>query len=167
VSTSDVVALALRVILAVTMAAHGYNHWRGPGGIAGTARWFSGIGLEPSRLHALASVLVEIGAGAALLAGLFIPLAAGAVVGSMVVAGVAAHRTNGFFVFKEGYEYVLMIAVVCLCLAALGPGELSVDHALGIVLDGGAGAAVAAVAGLGGGGVLLAACWRPSRVKAS
>lgn len=159
----DAVGLALRVVLGIIMIAHGYNHWRGPGGLAGTARWFDGLGLQPARLHALASVLVEFGAGGALLIGLLTPVAAGAIVGTMVVAGLAAHRGNGFFVFKEGYEYVLLIAVVCVCLAAAGPGRVSLDHALGIVLDGRAGAAIAVVAGLGGGLGLLAASWRPSR----
>jgi putative oxidoreductase len=163
VEALDAVGLALRAVLGITMTAHGYNHWRGPGGLAGTARWFKGLGLRPARLHALASVLVEFAAGGALLVGLLTPLAAGAVVGIMVVAGLAAHRRNGFFVFKEGYEYVLLIAVVCVCLAAAGPGRVSLDHALGIVLDGRAGAAIAVVAGLGGGLGLLAASWRPSR----
>jgi putative oxidoreductase len=167
VETLDVVGFALRAVLGVTMLAHGYNHWRGPGGLAGTTRWFGGIGLRPARLHALASVLVEFAAGVALLIGLLTPLAAGAVIGTMVVAGIAAHRGNGFFVFKDGFEYVLMIAIVCACLAALGPGALALDHALGIVLDGAAGAAIAAAAGLGGGLGLLAACWRPGRTAAS
>src|SRR5690606_12379466 len=110
-----------------------------------------------------ASVLVELGAGTALMAGLLTPLAAAGVVGTMVVAGVAAHRSNGFFVFKDGYEYVLLLAVVCLCLSALGPGRISLDHALGIVVDGAAGAAIAGMSGIGGALVLLAACWRPRR----
>jgi putative oxidoreductase len=163
VEALDAVGLALRAVLGITMIAHGYNHWRGPGGLAGTARWFDGLGLRPARLHALASVLVEFASGGALLVGLLTPLAAGAIVGTMVVAGLAAHRRNGFFVFKEGYEYVLLIAVVCVCLAAAGPGSVSLDHALGIVQDGGTGAAIAAVAGLGGGLGLLAASWRPNR----
>ncbi len=161
--TMDAIGLALRAVVGVTMIAHGYNHWRGPGGLAGTAKWFGGIGLRPPRFHASASVLVELGAGTALMAGLLTPLAAAGVVGTMVVAGVAAHRSNGFFVFKDGYEYVLLLAVVCLCLSALGPGRISLDHALGIVVDGAAGAAIAGMAGIGGALVLLAACWRPRR----
>jgi DoxX-like protein len=38
--------LLVRVVVGVTMTAHGYNHWRGGGRIAGTARWFSGLGLK-------------------------------------------------------------------------------------------------------------------------
>jgi putative oxidoreductase len=43
------VALALllvRVVVGFTMIMHGFNHWRGGGRIAGTARWFSGLGLK-------------------------------------------------------------------------------------------------------------------------
>jgi putative oxidoreductase len=118
-------------------------------------------------VHALASVAVELAAGAALLAGLLTSLAAAGVVGTMVVAGLAAHRGNGFFVFKDGYEYVLVITAVCVCLGALGPGRVSLDHALGIVVDGPAGAAVAGLAGALGGLALLAACWRPNRAESA
>jgi putative oxidoreductase len=117
-------------------------------------------------MHALASVAVELATGAALLAGLLTPLAAAGVVGTMLVAGLAAHRGNGFFVFKDGYEYVLLIAAVCVCLGALGPGKISLDHALGVVVDGPAGAAIAGLAGAAGGLALLAACWRPNKEKA-
>jgi len=39
--------LLIRVAVGVTMVMHGYNHWRGGGKIAGTARWFSGLGPRP------------------------------------------------------------------------------------------------------------------------
>ena len=35
----------------------------------------------------------------------------------MLVAGLLAHRENGFFVFRDGYEYVLVLAVACLALS--------------------------------------------------
>jgi putative oxidoreductase len=152
----------VRVVVGVVMIAHGYNHWRGGGKIAGTARWFSGLGLRYGTLQAWASVVTEIGAGLMLILGLLTPLACAAVVAVMLVAGILAHRPNGFFVFKEGYEYVLVLAVVALSLAMLGPGRVSVDHAAGIEVAGWTGGAVAlgvavlAVAGL------LATCWRPS-----
>jgi hypothetical protein len=42
----------------------------------------------------------------------------------MLVALVANHRKNGFFIFRpgEGYEYVLMICLVACAIAALGAG---------------------------------------------
>ncbi|MFF0095016.1 DoxX family protein [Streptomyces canus] len=153
--------LLLRVVLGVTMIVHGLNHWRGGGRIAGTARWFTGLGLRHGRLQAWLSVVTEVGAGALLVLGLLTPLAAAAVMSVMLVAGLLAHRRNGFFVFKDGYEYVLVLAVACVALAMLGPGDVSLDAAAGIDIDGWAGGGLAAGVGAAGTAGLLAAFWRP------
>lgn len=162
----DSAALILRVTLGVVMIAHGWNHVFGPGGVDGTARWFASMGLRPPRLHALASGWTEIGAGAALLLGVLVPLQCAAVVGVMAVALVTAHRKNGFFIFKpgQGWEYVAVLALAATALAVLGGGQASVDHAVGIAddLDGGVGLGLAAGLGLACAGGLLATCWRPS-----
>lgn len=163
----DAVAALLRITLGVVMVAHGWNHLLGPGGIEGTARWFGSMGLRPPKVHALASALTELGAGAALVLGLLTGLQCGAVVGIMAVAYVTAHRANGFFVFKpgQGYEYVAVLGLVATALAILGPGEWSVDHALGIDddLDGLVGLALSAGVGLVGAAGLLVTSWRPTR----
>jgi putative oxidoreductase len=154
--------LLVRVIVGITMIAHGYNHWRGGGKIAGTGRWFAGLGLKYGELQAWMSVVTEIGAGFLLVIGLFTSLAAAAVMSVMLVAGLLAHRKNGFFVFKDGYEYVLMLGVVCLMLGALGPGHFSVDYAAGIQVTGWAGAGIAfgiAVVSVAG---LIATFYRPA-----
>ncbi|MFC5747902.1 DoxX family protein [Actinomadura rugatobispora] len=163
----DVAALLVRVVVGVTMVAHGCNHLWGGGGLAGTARWFGSLGMRPPRLHALLSGAGEIAAGAALVAGLLTPLACAFVIGTMVVAGVTAHRGNGFFVFKDGYEYVLVLAAASAALALLGPGRFSADRLIGVddALDGGPGAAIAVGAGVLGALVLLAATWRPGNVE--
>ncbi|MEV7737217.1 DoxX family membrane protein [Streptomyces sp. NPDC088921] len=153
--------LLLRVVLGVTMIVHGLNHWRGGGRIAGTARWFTGLGLRHGRLQAWLSVVTEMGAGALLVLGLLTPLAGAAVMSVMLVAGLLAHRRNGFFVFKDGYEYVLVLAVACVALAMLGPGDVSLDAAAGIDIDGWAGGGLAAGVGVAGTAGLLAAFWRP------
>ncbi len=165
----DTAVLLLRVTVGLTMVAHGYNHLWGGGGLAGTARWFGSLGMRPPKLHAMLSGVGEIAAGTALTIGLLTPLAAAFVVGTMVVAGVAAHRANGFFVFKDGYEYVLMIAVVCAVIGLLGPGTASVDALFGLdtALDGGVGLLLAAGLGVAGAAALLAATWRPVRDPAS
>src|SRR5580692_7833702 len=150
-----VALLAVRVAVGAVMIAHGCNHWRGGGRIAGTARWFAGLGLRHGTLQAWLSVVTEIGAGTLLILGLLTPLACAAVISVMLVAGLLAHRPNGFFVFKDGYEYVLTLAVVALALAVLGPGRWSVDHAAGIDLTGWTGGAIAlGVAVMATGGLL-------------
>ena len=166
-TSPDTAALVLRVIVGITLIAHGYNHVFGPGGIQGTARWFASMGLRPGIVHAWMSGLVELAAGAGLVAGFLTPFSAGAIMGTMVVAGITAHRTNGFFIFRpgQGYEYVLMIAVVCAAIAILGPGEASLDHLIGIELDGWVGAVIALAIGVGGSAALLGAAWRPNATE--
>jgi len=163
-----VVALLLvRVVVGVTMMRHGYNHWRGGGKIAGTGRWFAGLGLRHGELQAWMSVVTELGAGFLLIVGFLTPLACAAIISVMLVAGLLAHRKNGFFVFKDGYEYVLILAVVCLLLGVTGPGRFSIDNAAGIEmtgwLGGGVALGVAVVATAG----LLATFYRPAAASAA
>jgi putative oxidoreductase len=104
----------------------------------------------------------ELAAGLSLAIGFLTALAAAFVVGAMVVAGVTAHRANGFFVFKDGYEYVFMIGVVCAVIGLLGPGAVSVDQLLGTGVAGAIGLALVAGGGVLGAAVLLAITWRPA-----
>ena len=160
--SAQVLALLLvRVVVGITMIAHGLNHWRGGGRIEGTARWFSGLGLRYGTLQAWMSVVTEIGAGALLVIGLLTPLACAAVISVMLVAGLLAHRPNGFFVFKEGYEYVLVLAVTALALATLGPGRASIDHAGGFEVTGWAGGGIALGVAVVATAGMLGTFWRP------
>lgn len=162
---ADLMLLLVRLVVGGTMIMHGWNHWLGGGKIEGTARWFSGLGLRQGKLQAWFSVVTEIGAGILLIFGLLTSLAAAAVISVMLVAGLLAHRPNGFFVFKDGWEYVLVLAVTSLALGVFGPGAWSVDAGAGIEwtgwLGGGIalGVAVVAVAGL------LATFYRPAPAK--
>lgn len=159
----DTGVLLIRLVLGATLLAHAWNHWFGGGKIAGTAGWFESLGLRPGRMHAWASVVTEIAGGLGLIFGLFTPLACAAAIGPMVVAGLTAHRKNGFFVFKDGWEYVLMIAVVAASIGLIGPGKASLDDAFDIVVRGPLGLVVAVVGGVGGGLALLAVYWRPAK----
>ncbi|AVV45656.1 DoxX family protein [Streptomyces sp. ID05-04B] len=159
----DAAALVVRLVLGAVMVAHGWNHWRGGGGITGTAGWFAGLGLTRPRLQAWLSVLTEIGAGVLLVLGLLTSLACAAVLSVMLVAGLLAHRTHGFFVFKEGYEYVLVLGVLGVAFGAWGPGEYAVDTAAGIEVTGWSGAGVVLGVGVTATAGLLAVFWRPRR----
>jgi putative oxidoreductase len=162
----DIAALILRVTVGGTMIAHGWNHAFGGGRLPGTARWFESIGLRPGRVHALLATLTELGAGLALVLGLATPLAAAGVVGTMLVALIANHLRNGFFIFRpgEGYEYVLNLTLAGFAIAALGGGAVSLDRVLGLDVDGWFGLLVALVAGGGGAALLLLVFWRPRSV---
>jgi putative oxidoreductase len=83
VNASYVALLLVRVVVGGTMIAHGMNHWRGGGKIAGTARWFGGLGLRQPVLQAWMSVVTEVGAGTLLVIGLLTPLACAAVISVM------------------------------------------------------------------------------------
>jgi putative oxidoreductase len=168
----DLAAVFLRAALGITMLAHGYNHAFGGGRLPGTARWFESIGIRPGRVHALFATLTELGVAPLLFLGLLTPLAAAGCLGVMLVALVANHLKNGYFIFRpgEGYEYVLFIALASLALAALGGGGWSLDRVVadassdvGGWLHGWHGLVVAAAAGGGGAALLLATCWRPGR----
>ncbi|MWA06993.1 DoxX family membrane protein [Actinomadura sp. LD22] len=152
-------SLLLRAAVGGTMIAHGVKHGRT---LDGTAGWFGSIGFRQPRLQAQASAAVEIGAGAALLAGAATPLAAAAVVGTMGVAAYSVHRRNGFFITAEGWEYVANVATASIALAAIGPGRWSVDHGLrgDRKPHGGKAAALAALLGIAGAAAQLTAFYR-------
>ena len=162
----DIASLLLRLTVGATMLAHGWNHAFGGGKLPGTARWFESIGMRPPKLHAYLATATELGAGTLLVLGLATPVAAAGVVGSMLVALVANHLRNGFFIFRpgEGYEYVLMIIVVAVAIGAAGGGVASLDHLLGLPLTGWLGLAITAGAGLLSGGATLAVGWRRPKV---
>src|SRR5581483_3628104 len=128
----NIAALMLRLVVGGTIMAHGWNHAFGGGKLPGTARWFESIGIRPGRVHALLATLTELGVAPLLFLGLLTPLAAGGVLGVMVVALIANHLKNGYFIFRpgEGYEYVLFITFAALALGALGGGGWSIDKVL-------------------------------------
>ncbi|APA74893.1 MULTISPECIES: DoxX family protein [Mycobacterium avium complex (MAC)] len=123
----DVGLLILRLVLGVTLAAHGYNKFFGGGRIPGTARWFESIGMKPGKFHATVAATTEMAAGLGLAAGLLTPIPAAGFVSLMLVAAWTVHRPNGFFIVKEGWEYNLVLAASAVVVATLGAGRLSLD----------------------------------------
>ena len=123
----DVVLLILRLVLGLTLAAHGFNKFFGGGRIPGTARWFESIGMKPGKFHATVAATTEVSAGLGLAAGLLTPIPAAGFVSLMLVAAWTVHRPNGFFIVKEGWEYNLVLAVSAVVVATLGAGRLSLD----------------------------------------
>jgi putative oxidoreductase len=85
----------------------------------------------------------------------------------MLVAFMTNHRRNGFFLDtkKEGYEYVVTVAVVSISLATVGPGRWSLDDAFGLSFpfDPKKALLIAAVVGIGGAAAFLAVFWRPPK----
>ena len=166
-SPYDVGVLLLRLVLGLTMAAHGYNKFFGKGGLKGTAGWFDSMGMKPGKFHARVAATTEMSAGVGLAAGLLTPIPAAGFVALMFVAAWTVHRANGFFIVKEGWEYNLILAVSAVAVATIGPGKFSLDYALlrttGLYdyLCGWWGLLISAGLGLTGGVGQLAIFWRP------
>jgi putative oxidoreductase len=164
-SAYDVGLLIVRLCLGLTLAAHGLNKFFGGGRIPGTARWFDSLGMRPGRFHAVIAAVAETVSGLFLAAGLFTAFAAAGFVALMVVAAWTVHRSNGFFIVKEGWEYNFVLAAVAVGLAATGPGTISVDHVMfGATnpLDGWTGLLIAVGLGLAGGVGQLMLFYRPT-----
>lgn len=153
----------LRVSFGLTMAAHGYAKVFQGGRLAGTAGWFDSIGMKPGALHARLAAGTEILAGLGLAVGLLTTFSATGFVGVMLVAGYTVHRQNGFFIVKDGWEYNFILAIGAVGIAMLGPGEWSLDNAIGIDddLDGWLGLIIAAGGGVAAGIGQLALFFRP------
>ena len=125
----DLGLLVLRLGIGLTVCLHGFNKVFGGGKLAGTGGWFASMGMKPGWLHARMAAATEIGAGLLLAVGLLTPLAAAGIIAVMLVAGVTAHRKNGFFIFRpgQGWEYVMVLAVAAFAVGAIGAGAWSID----------------------------------------
>lgn len=164
----DVALLILRVVLGLTLAAHGLQKFFGGGRIPGTARWFASIGMKPGTFHAMLAACTETTAGVGLAAGLLTPIPAAGFVSLMLVAAWTVHRANGFFIVKGGWEYNLVLAVSAAIVAMLGAGEYSLDRLIfgGNWLDGWAGLLLSVVLGLAGAVGQLLIFYRPPAKQA-
>jgi len=164
----DVGLLILRLVLGLTLAAHGFNKFFGGGRIPGTARWFESIGMKPGKFHATVAATTEVSAGLGLAAGLLTPIPAAGFVSLMLVAAWTVHRPNGFFIVKEGWEYNLVLAVSAVAVATLGAGRLSLDWLIfgKNWLDGWQGLVLSVVLGLAGAIGQLLIFYRPQAKQA-
>ncbi|GGQ97598.1 DoxX family protein [Streptomyces pilosus] len=127
----DIGLLVLRLALGLTMAAHGAQKlfgWFGGGGVEGTGMFFQSLGYPSPEAFAVVAGLTETLGGLGLALGLFTPLAAAAVAGTLVNA-IAVKWGGGFFA-PEGVEYELLITLAAVALALTGPGRIAVDRLL-------------------------------------
>ena len=147
----DAGILILRLVVGLTMAAHGAKGlfgWFGGPGLAGSAGFLEQMGFRPGELHAALGGGSEFAGGLLLALGLLTPLGAAAVTGSMVAAIATVHWENGFFLANNGFEYNLVLIASALAVAFVGPGRFSFDRRFGWALSGerwGLAAAVLAV----------------------
>jgi len=122
--------LLLRVVVGLLFAGHAMQKlagWFGGYGLAGTGGFFESIGIKPGRTMALLAGLAELVGGLLFAFGLFTPLAALLIVLTMLIAIVKVHGKNGLWVTQNGYEFNLVLIVIAVSVALIGPGDYSLD----------------------------------------
>ena len=146
-----------RLLLRITVGSLFFGHGTqklfglfGGHGLDATANMFESLGMRPGRRNAIAAGVAEAGGGAALAAGFATPLAAATLTSVMLTAINRVHLKNGPWVTNGGYEYNAVLIAAVIALTEVGPGDLSLDHALGTERSGPAWALLALAAGAAG-----------------
>jgi putative oxidoreductase len=151
----------IRLAIGGTVTAHGLQKLldpeRGGHGIDATAGFLDRLGFQPARAHAWLLAVAELAGGLGLAVGLLTPVATAAVIGVMVAAITAVHLDHGFFAQDGGIEFPMVLGLGTAAVAIAGPGDWSVDHALGDPLTGAGWAAAAVLLGVGAGLLTVAA----------
>ena len=128
----------LRLAVGAVFIAHGaqklFGIWGGAGP-AGTAAYFTHLGLTPAYPLALLVGVVELIGGLMLVAGAFTLVAALALSIKMGVAVWKAHFASGFFLnwaiipnVAHGYEFHLVVIAALVALMLTGAGAFSIDR---------------------------------------
>ncbi len=126
--------LILRLVLAALLWGHAmqklFGWFRGQG-VRKTAALFEQWGLRPGFPFVVLSGASELVAGALIILGAAIPLSTAIVVGSMSVA-IAFNLPHGLWAHLGGYEVALVYALLGIVIGVAGPGDWSMDAALGM-----------------------------------
>ncbi|MEA2202174.1 MAG: putative oxidoreductase [Solirubrobacteraceae bacterium] len=129
----------LRVVVGGLFMGHGLQKlagWFGGHGLHATGQSFESMGLRPGKVHAASAGASETAGGALIAAGLLTPLGASLLSGTMITAIRKVHARNGPWAAEGGYEYNLVLLAAVFAITDVGPGEWSLDEALGIRVSG-------------------------------
>jgi putative oxidoreductase len=135
IATASLGLLIVRTTLGLLMAAHGSQKllgWFGGHGLAGTAGFFDSLGFRPGRFFATLASATEVTSGLLLALGFLGPIGPALMISVMIVAAVSMHWKNGVFAANGGIEVPLLYGVVAAGLLLTGPGQYSLDAALGL-----------------------------------
>lgn len=130
----DLGRLTARVVIGGLFVGHGTQKlfgWFGGPGLAGTEQMMGALEMRPARANALTAGLTETVGGAMLVAGLATPAPAAGLIGVMTTAIQKVHRANGPWAANGGWEYNAVLIAALLALVDNGPGDVSLDSALG------------------------------------
>lgn len=140
--------LLARLAIGILFVGHGTQKllgWFGGPGLEKTTAMMDSLEMHPGRRNAVLAGASETFGGALIAAGALTPLAAAALIGTMITAIRTVHLEKGFWNADGGYEFNLALIAALLALVDGGPGSLSIDSALGIE-ETGTGWALAALA---------------------
>lgn len=152
--------LGARILIGGLFIGHGTQKlfgWFGGPGRAGTEGMMESLQMRPAKVHALAAGVTETVGGTLLAAGLATPLASAALTGVMTTAIAKVHAANGPWAANGGWEYNAALIGSLTALAETGPGDLSLDHALGTERSGATWALASLAAGVGSAFLTMAA----------
>ncbi|KHD86255.1 oxidoreductase [Heyndrickxia ginsengihumi] len=129
----DLGLLIIRIMVGIVFFYYGSQKlfgWFGGYGIKGTGGWFESVGIKPGNAIALFSGLAELVSGILFILGLFLPIAAVLITIVMLGAIVKVHGPKGFANADGGFEYNLMLIVIAIGMALIGPGAYSLHDYL-------------------------------------
>ena len=119
-----IAATLVRVVVGVMFLMHVWGKFNA-GAAAVAANVFAKNGIEPALMWAYFIMFLELVGGICLILGLFTRFFAAACAIEMLVALLFVHLAKGYAVGGGGYEYVLLIGVVCFTIAIRGGGPYS------------------------------------------
>jgi putative oxidoreductase len=126
--------LAARAVIGGLFIGHGTQKlfgWFGGPGIEGTQQMMGALEMHPPKVNAYAAGITETAGGALLVAGAATPLAGASLIGTMFTAIRKVHQPKGPWVAEGGWEYNAVLVAALMALIDGGPGDLSVDAAMG------------------------------------
>ncbi|KAB7671752.1 DoxX family protein [Bacillus sp. B1-b2] len=125
----DLGLLIIRIIIGLVFMFYGAQKLFGlfgGHGIKGTGGWFESIGVKPGNVAAILAGAGELLSGLLFILGLFLPVAAVIITIIMLGAIVKVHGPKGFANGAGGYEYNLVLIIVAIGIALIGPGGFSI-----------------------------------------
>jgi putative oxidoreductase len=125
----DLAILILRLGLGIMFTGHGlqkvFGLFGGPG-IKGFSGMLSGLGFAPAMFFAYLVGYIELLGGLSLILGISTRISSALLLIVMLVAAYKVHLAKGFFLSNGGFEYVFIIATICIALIIIGGGKYSI-----------------------------------------
>ncbi|MCG6568269.1 DoxX family protein [Tessaracoccus sp. ZS01] len=123
----DLALLVARIVLGVTLMAHGWYRWNITG-LEDQTNILEGVGLPSAEGLVIATIAFELIGGALLIFGLATPLIG---LGMIVQNGAVMLTTRldaGFYQHDRGWEYNAVLATFGLIFLAFGSGRAGLDY---------------------------------------